>query len=386
MKILMVSMPSLHFFRWTEQLKDSELEVYWFDAVGGGEKVERLNWVTQFVGWKNKWNYPGRYLIKLKYPKLYNWIQKFNEREITKEFEKIIKEVKPDIVHSFALYISCAPILKIMLKHSSIKWIYSSWGSDLFYFKNISSHLKDIKQVLPRINYLFTDCLRDFTIAQKMGFNGKFLGVFPGGGGFDIEKMNNLSKPISLRNIILVKGYEGRSGRAINVLKALSRLQSELQYFEIVVFGADKEVFLYCSKNKIGTWKNFKIYENIDRKKLLKLMGESLIYIGNSNSDGIPNSLLEAVCLGAFPIQSNPGQVTEEVIINYKNGLLIENCENIEEIKLLILKTLSNTKLIEKAFKMNQQKIKQKFKRRIIQRNVLLKYEDIVNNIIKMKH
>lgn len=75
-------------------------------------------------------------------------------------------------------------------------------------------------------------------------------------------------------------------------------------------------------------------------------MGKSLIYIGNSNSDGIPNTLIEAICMGTFPIQSNPGRVTEEVIINKKNGFIIQNCEDILEITSLLLKVVKNKELI----------------------------------------
>jgi glycosyltransferase involved in cell wall biosynthesis len=78
-------------------------------------------------------------------------------------------------------------------------------------------------------------------------------------------------------------------------------------------------------------------------------MGESLIYIGNSISDGMPNTLLEALTMGAFPIQSNPGGVTEEIIENGKNGFLINNPESILEIEKIILNAVLNLNLIENA-------------------------------------
>jgi hypothetical protein len=64
MKILLVSMPTLHFFRWTEQLKSSGHELYWFDILDGGQKVEKLQNVTQIKGWKRRFKYPGYYSIK----------------------------------------------------------------------------------------------------------------------------------------------------------------------------------------------------------------------------------------------------------------------------------------------------------------------------------
>lgn len=341
MKILMVSMPTLHFFRWTNQLQDSGHEVYWFDISGMSIKVDRLAWVNQKIDWKLKYHYPGRIFMKNRFPIIYKNIQKINERETAPVFEKYLNEIKPDIVHSFALYVSCTPIFDVMKKYQHQKWIYSSWGSDLFYFQNKSKYLEDIKKVLPRINYLFTDCKRDLEIAKKYGFEGRFLGVFPGGGGFDLNEIEKYNTPFEQRKIILVKGFQGRSGRAINILRAIEKLKIELSNFEVVIFGADIELSDYFYASDLSFWKNITIFSKISHSEVLELMGKSLIYIGNSNSDGIPNTLLEAICLGCFPIQSNPGGATAEVIQHQENGLLIEDCENSEEIKNLILKSFS---------------------------------------------
>ena len=136
MKIVMVSMPTLHFFRWSEQLKDAGHEVYWFDVTGMSKPVEKISWMNQYVDWKLKWNYPGRSFLKKKFKRGYDFIQQWNEKNTAKEFEKYINIIQPDVVHSFALYVSCTPIIAVMEKYKNIKWIYSSWGSDLFYFQN----------------------------------------------------------------------------------------------------------------------------------------------------------------------------------------------------------------------------------------------------------
>jgi len=337
----MVSMPSLHFFRWTDQLKDSGHEVYWFDITGMSSKVSRLNWVNQKVNWKLKYHYPGRIFIKSHFPKIYRFLQRFNEYQSAVVFEKYLEEIQPDIVHSFALYVSCTPILEVMQKYKNQKWIYSSWGSDLFYFQNNPEYLKDIKKVLPRINYLFTDCNRDFEIAKKYGFAGNFLGVFPGGGGFDLKEIEKYKMPLEQRKVILIKGFQGRSGRGIPVLKAIEELKNELKEFEIIIFGADIELSDYFSTSILSSWKNIKIFGKISHEEVLALMGKAFLYIGNSNSDGIPNTLLEAVCAGAFPIQSNPGGASAEVIQHGSNGLLIEDCESKDEIKKRIVESFS---------------------------------------------
>lgn len=336
----MVSIPSLHFFRWANQLQDAGHEVYWFDITGMSKPVSKISWIKQKVDWKLKWDYPGRIFVKNKFPKLYEFIQQFNEKDTAKTFENYLNEIQPEVVHSFALYLSCSPIIEVMEKNPTQKWIYSSWGSDLFYFQNESSYLKDIKRVLPRVNYLFTDCKRDYEIAKKYGFEGRFLGVFPGGGGFELNEMETYKLPISQRKTILIKGFQGRSGRVISVLRAIFSMQTELRDFELIVFGADPQVFEYVTNSKLKYWKNFQILGKIPHEEVLKLMGKSIIYIGNSNSDGMPNTMLEAIFMGAFPIQSNPGGATAELIQNGANGLLIEDCEDEKEIKRLVLQAI----------------------------------------------
>jgi glycosyltransferase involved in cell wall biosynthesis len=373
-------MASLHFFRWSEQLENSGHEVYWFDILDGNP-TERLPFVKKINGWRLKYpNLKGRYFIKQKMPFIYKFLKPLIENNVEKAFEKTIIDLKPDLVHSFVLYISCTPILQVMLKHKNIPWVYSSWGSDLYYFQNETKFLNDIKMVLPRVNYLFTDCHRDIGIAKEHGFEGDVLGVFPGGGGFSFKETDIFIKPVLDRNTILVKGYQGRSGRAIQVIKALELISDEIKNFSIVVFGTNPEVENYITKQRLSEVLSIKTLLSKDflpHKDILKLMGDALIYIGNSNSDGMPNTLLEAMIQGAFPIQSNPGGATAEIIEHGINGFLIEDCEESNSIAQLIKNAINNPNLINSAFVINQEKIKPNYNRTLIIDQVISKYDSI---------
>ncbi|GGD02413.1 hypothetical protein GCM10011368_00280 [Hyunsoonleella pacifica] len=365
-------MPSIHFKRWTSQLKGAGYDVYWFDILNGGY-IEELDWVEQHTDWKYKiGNFKGRFFVKKYFPALHKLLE--NNQE--KEFEKLLEKVKPDVVQSFVLYKCAVPIYNVMLKHNTIKWIYSSWGSDLYFFKNLPKYREDIIKVLGKVNYLFTDNERDSRIARNLGFSNKFLGAFPGGGGFHIDKIQSYILPLYERNTILIKGYQGRSGRAIEVLKAIRKNIDVLMPYELVVFGADPEVESFI-KNDVDL-KELDISVHSKRKLLthiqvLKLMGKSLIYIGNSNSDGMPNTLLEAIIMGVFPIQSNPGGVTEEVINNGKNGMLIHNYDDVDEISTTIVKVLKNKKMLCQAHEYNL-KLQVKLEYNVIKENVLKAY------------
>jgi hypothetical protein len=353
MKILFVSMPSVHVIRWIENLKDTNHELYWFDILDRG-KLETLDAVQQFTGWKKR-KIPyikGEYFLSKKLPRLYNRIILFCETTANEAFENIILEIQPDVIHSFEMQSCSYSIFKAMKKNPELKWIYSCWGNDLFYFKNIINHNSKIKKILHRVNYLHTDCQRDYNIARELGFGGKFLGVIPGGTGYKLQELEKYKLPVSQRKIILVKGYEHIFGRGLNVIKALEELNKVVSNYEVIVFGAHQSIVDYIASKQL----KFKVYDRhaLNHDELMKLMGEALIYTGNSISDGMANTLLEAIVMGSYPIQSNPGGVTQEIISPFLNGAIISNPNDIDEIKEIIKETILNADF-QRAYDMNQQ-------------------------------
>lgn len=383
MKILMVSIFSPHFINWAEQLKNSGHEVYWLDIFDSNTKVEKLDFVHQIVGWRYKFDFKGRYYLKDNYPRFNRFLNVFNERNFQSFFKKKIVEIQPDVVHSFVMFQGAYPIFRIIENFPEIKWVYSSWGSDMYFLLDSRVHLEEGQQVLPHLDYMFSDCERDYRIAINNGFKGEFLGVFPGRGGFDFRFSDPFIKEYTKRNVILIKGYQGELGRCIQVLKSIQKYKLFLDY-EIVVFGASRDVFNYVRNEPINNWKNFTVKPILSHIEILKLMGQSRMYIGNSISDGMPNTLLEAIIMGVFPIQSNPGGASAELIKDGYNGLLIEEPENIEEIANVLIKINSDQFSMKKGIEYNLNILKPKLERSFVRENVLKQYLYIENNLKKM--
>lgn len=361
MKILFISMPSLHAVRWIENLNGSGHDLYWFDVLGKGKLPTKIS-IKQITNWKDR-KLPyikGEYFLRKKIPILYNKFQTFLEVTANEKLEQILLELKPDLVHSFEMQNCSYSIFKTMKKFRNVKWLYSCWGSDLYYYQNQTNHLLRIKAILNRINYLHTDCERDFKISKELGFKGKFSGVIPGGGGFHLGQFLPFVESVSERKIILIKGYQHHLGRGLVLVKAVQNIQETIGIlgFEVVVFGAHPVLIDFVKENNLP----YQVYDRLGlvHQDLLALMGKAAFYLGNSISDGMPNTLLEAIVMGAFPIQSNPGNVTAEIITHNKNGYLIENPEDVNEISDLILKAIENPDLMQNAFITNQQIAKEK--------------------------
>ena len=376
MKILFVSIPNHHFFQWANQLKESGYEVYWFDITDGAGFSEKIDWVKQFNGWKLKWDYPFRYRIKKQFPKIYSLLGQITANKVEKVFNKILNEIQPDIVHCFEMKLTGLPILSTM-QQNKIPFVYSSWGSDMFVYQNLGLTTDEVKIFLDRVGYLVTDCKRDFQIAKGLGFKNHFLGVYPGNGGIEIE--NPYIQAISNRTTISVKGYDDGVGKALVVLKAIETLPFD-ESVDFLIFSADEIVANYVKNSDYFKQRKVEIIYRksfLENKLLLRKLGSCLLYIGNSISDGMPNSLLEAMGMGAFPIQSNPGKVTQEVITNGVNGFLIENPYDVEAIAALIQTAIENKEMRVQAQKSNVNFVQQNFNRKNLQKEIIDLYQRV---------
>ena len=378
MKILFVAMQYIHAARWINQLKDSGHEIYLFDCLDKPIHKE-LEWTNSISGWSKRKlpNIKGEYFLEKKLPYVFRKIESLIKVTASEKLIEIISEIKPDLVHSLEMQSQTYPVLKAR-KKVDFKWAYSCWGNDIYYYKDLES--KKIRSCVNEIDYFFLECERDEKLVKEFNNNSKILGTkFPGGGGYLINDYKRFKKTIKDRKTILIKGYEHKFGRALLVLDALELIVDKIKDYQLYVYSAHDVVadkILYLNK-KYNLEIEYSTRTNqISHTELLEKFGSARIAIGNNISDGVPNTLLEAIILGAFPIQSNPGGASGDYITDGENGLLIENPNDEKEIANLIIKALTSEVLIEKAF-LHNKVLSKKLAYKTIQKKVLQAYQKI---------
>lgn len=383
MRILFVCMQYIHASRWINQLKESEHEIYVFDCLDKPIHKDLL-WTNYTTGWsKRKIPYiNGEHFLEKKIPFVYEKIKTILKVTASEKLIEIIKEIQPDLVHSLEMQSESYPVLEAR-KQIEFNWAYFSWGSDIYLYQNNKEHLKKIKNVFSKLEYLFVDNSRDIKLAENLGFQKETIGVYPGGGGYNINTMQKYYTPPSKRKLLLIKGYQHWAGRALFVLEALEKLIEDIREFDVFVYSAH-DVVIEKIKNLNNNYNlNFQYssrYNQISHDELLQKFGEAKISIGNNISDGIPNTLLESIILGAFPIQSNPGGATEDYITHGENGFLINNPEDSEEIAMLISKALNSEELLKSSIQINRE-ISKNLEYKIVKEKVLKTYAKIESEI-----
>ncbi|MBL4606010.1 MAG: hypothetical protein JKY02_10215, partial [Flavobacteriaceae bacterium] len=300
MKILFVCQQYIHSSRWINQLKDTHHEIFVFDCLDR-EVHPDLEWVHYFGNWaKRKRKYiKGEDFIKKTSPKFYDAISPKLKVTASEKLIEIIKEIQPDLVHSLEMQSETYPLIKVR-KKLDFRWAYFCWGSDLFLYQNDSYHRPKIQKVLSKLDYLFTDNSRDISLAESHGFKGESFSNLPGGGGYNLNTIQKHYKEFEEREYILIKGYENWAGRSLYVLQALELIIDTIREYKIYVYSAHDVVIEKIQE--LNSKYNLTIeyssrHKEIQQEELLEKFGNSVIAIGNSITDGIPNTLLEAIIL-----------------------------------------------------------------------------------------
>ena len=203
--------------------------------------------------------------------------------------------------------------------------IVTNYGSDIQYFQNIPEHQDKIRSVLSKADFYSAECQRDYESALKLGFKGKFLPCIPNAGGFKNEIFELNLVPSNERNLIMAKCYGGTFGLGELIIDALERFLRNNTDVKIVMHSVTDDL-LSKSKNLRVAFPNqvviYTVREKIPRHEILDYLSKSRIYIGASRSDGVSTSFLEALCLGAFPIQTDTSCASEWIELGFFGSII----------------------------------------------------------------
>ncbi len=295
---------------------------------------------------------------------------------------KVIRTLRPDIVHSLefqhAGYLTLAA--RDICGESFPRWIASSWGSDIYHFGRLAEHVERVRRVLASCDYHLADCRRDLRLAQEFGFRGKSLPVFPAGGGFDIAQVSLLrsGEPASARRMIMLKGYQGWAGRGLVGLRAIELSARELQGCRVAIYLAGKDVISAAESVSRSTGVSIEVVPPCSHNDMLRLFGKARLHIGLSISDGTPITLLEALLLGALPIQSNTS-AADEWVKDGETGFIVPP-EDPEPVAEAIRRAVSDDALADRAAELNWKTATERLDGTAIREQVVAMYREIAEN------
>jgi len=392
MKILFVAQAvSPHTARWINQLRGQGWDIHLFDMLGSFPHAE-LRGITEYsllfprkVSPTKPISYGHPFFLKHGWDPFPLSLVGFFTRRIFRnrvpQLIKVIRDFQPDVIHSMEMQSESYPLLEVLDAFDGkmpVPWVITTWGSDIYHFRQFPEHLEKIQKVFNSCDYLLPDCARDEGISRELGFKGSIPMVLPAIGGYSVSEMrSHIKEPVvSKRRLIMLKGYHGWAGRALTALEALESCSAILKDYEIIVYLASPPVIEKVKSMQQSGKLNIKVLPRSPYQVILESFGRARIAIGISKTDGAPISMLEAMTMGALPVQSDT-ESTAEWITHGTNGLLVDP-EDVAAIEQAIRQALADDTLVNNAAEFNLDLVSKKLDTEVVKPKVVEMYKSIV--------
>lgn len=291
----------------------------------------------------------------------------------------LIHKIKPDLIHSLEFQHCGYNVLraKELYGPGFPKWLATNWGSDIYYFRQFESHRNQIARLLKAVDYYSCECERDIDLARGLGLTAPVMPVMPNTGGLDLDKLVAIRAihPPSSRKIIMVKGYQHFAGRALIALDAVERCANELRGYQVIIFSATPEIFARVNELREFMGINIKILEHTDHDTMLRMFSRARAYLGVSVSDAISTSMLEAMAMGAFPLQTDTACCNEWFECG-RGGFQIP-VDNSERIAERLKRVLAEDDLVDTAAEINWLTVKERLNQSNLKEKAKQIYRDI---------
>ncbi len=291
---------------------------------------------------------------------LRHWLGPLTLPKAAQRLNEIVAEVKPDIVH--AMRVPYEGMLAGMAKELSGEFptlLVSIWGNDFTLHAPASPLMGHYtKLALRNADALHTDCERDIHLAAHWGFDTtRPSTVLPGSGGIDMDVFYppDILPPhmggVRGGTIINPRGFRGyvRNDTFFKSIPLVLKERPDAKFICPTMAGeAQAEAWV----RDLGIEKSVELTPPLAREQLADTFRSAQILVSPSTHDGTPNSLIEGMACGCFPIAGDLDSI-REWIRDGENGLLIDPSKP-QELADAILRALKDESLRKQALEENQ--------------------------------
>lgn len=249
------------------------------------------------------------------------WLGPLTISPSAKKLQAFIDDVRPDLVHALRV-----PYEGMLASKANIRvpFIVSIWGND-FTLHAPSTPLMSsyTRHVMKTVDALHADCQRDIRLAHEWELSQeKPTLVTPGNGGIRSDVFYPPKEPVKNPVIINPRGF-----------RAYVRNESFFKSIPLVLKRQPDAKFIFCSMQgetqalqwirKLQIEKSVELLGHVPHEKMGEVFRGAQIVVSPSIHDGTPNSLIEAMACGCFPIAGDLESIREWITAG-QNGLLVD--------------------------------------------------------------
>lgn len=252
----------------------------------------------------------------------------------------LIGQIHPDLVHAMRIPYEGMLAALAMDRHvradlrvspTAPPLLISVWGNDFTLHARSTPQMASLTRlVLRHADALHADCQRDVRLAHRWGYpEGKPVVVLPGGGGVQVGLFYPPDRSLKGSDpsqgppmVINPRGFRAYVHNEA-FFRAIPLVLAELPDTRFVCPAMADEAQAQRWIEMLGTGRAVELLPQQTRPQMAELFRRCLVAVSPSTHDGTPNTLLEAMACGCFPVAGDIESLREWIIPG-ENGLLVD--------------------------------------------------------------
>jgi glycosyltransferase involved in cell wall biosynthesis len=278
------------------------------------------------------------------------WIGPLTIRRAAQRLRAFIEEVKPDLIHAMRI-----PYEGMIAAdaYTGIPLVVSTWGNDFTLHAISSPLMRHYTRWTMRVaDAIHADCHRDIRLARKWGFDSsKPTLVAPGNGGIRTDIFYPPATPVQAPVVLNPRGFRPYV-RNDTFFKAIPLVLAKHPNARILsaTMAGEPQAEKWIRELKIGH--AVELLDLMPHEKTADVYRRAQILISPSIHDGTPNTLLEGMACGCFPVAGDLESIREWITPN-ENGLLFDATDS-QSIAQALNLAIENKNLRSSAAGLNQ--------------------------------
>jgi glycosyltransferase involved in cell wall biosynthesis len=284
------------------------------------------------------------------------WLGPLTIAKSSQRLRSYVEQIKPDLVHALRI-----PYEGMLASDALIQCplIVSVWGNDFTLHAPSSPLMSHYTRWTMKVaNALHADCQRDIRIGREWGFAAdRPTLVTPGNGGIRTDLFFAPLKPIADPIVINPRGFRSyvRNDIFFKSIPLVLKQRPDAKFMCANMAGeAQAETWI----NDLGITDNVTLLPAKPHADMAEIFRAAQIVVSPGVHDGTPNSLIEAMACGCFPVAGDLESIREWITPD-QNGLLVDPNDP-KSLADAILRGLNDSSLRGRAMQINAKIIQER--------------------------
>ena len=269
--------------------------------------------------------------VSAAFPTVFGWLGPATLGSHARRLRELVRQIRPEVVHAMRIPYE-GMVAAEALAGTAYPLVVSVWGNDLeLWAERYPLVGRFTRRALERATALHPDCARDLHLAGRWGWNPERpAAVLPGNGGIrrdvfhpgppDAEVARRHGLPPGGPLVLNARGFRAYV-RNDTFFRAIPRVLERRPDVVFAAVGMQGDPRAERWVRDLGIGRAVRLLPRVEPEEMAPLFRLAAAAVSPSEFDGTPNTLLESMACGAFPVSGDIASVREWVQDGV-NGLL----------------------------------------------------------------